>query len=285
MSPLFAVTAATGHLGRLVVEDLLGRVPADQVVAVVRDAAKAQPLADRGVAVRVAGYDDPDALAAALEGVDRVLLISGNELGRRVAQHTNVVEAAKTAGVAHLSYTSAPHADATDLILAPEHKGSEEAVRASGIPFALLRNNWYTENYVAAMEDVRGTGVLVSATGGGRVASATRADLAAGAAAVLTGEGHDDVVYELAGDEAWTFDELAAVMADVLGRPVRHEQVTPEERASQLVAAGTPEAAAGFVAALEANIAGGALADASGDLSRILGRPTTTLREALAAAV
>ena len=147
MSQTIAVTAATGHLGRLVIDELLERVPAEQVVAVVRDPAKADDIAAKGVDVRVADYDDPAALRAALEGVDRVLLISGNEVGQRVPQHTNVVHAAKDAGVSFIGYTSAPKAADTDLILAPEHKATEEVVQASGIPYSIMRNNWYYENY------------------------------------------------------------------------------------------------------------------------------------------
>ncbi len=283
MSQTIAVTAATGHLGELVIDELLERVPADQIVAVVRNPEKAQPIADKGVDVRVASYDDPAALRAALEGVDRVLLISGSEVGQRVSQHTNVVNAAKEAGVSFIGYTSAPKASDTDLILAPEHKATEEVIQASGIPYSIMRNNWYFENYGAVVEGARATGEIISGTDGGRIPAVPRSDLAAGHAVVLTSDGHENTVYEFAGDEAWTFDDFAATVSDVIGEPVTHRSVSPDEQVKVLVAAGLPEDTAGFLAALDANIAGGALEVPPGDLSRVLGRPTTTLREGVEA--
>ena len=285
MSQTIAVTAATGQLGRLVVDELLRRVAAEQVVAVVRDAGKAEPIAAKGVDVRVASYDDREALRTALRGVDRLLLISGNEVGRRVAQHTNVVEAAKDAGVSFIGYTSAPKASDTDLILAPEHKATEEVVQASGIPYSIMRNNWYSENYAQTAEVARETGEIISGTKGARIPSVPRSDLAAGHAAVLAGDGHANTVYEFAGDEAWTFDELAELLTELLGRPVTHRDVEPEEHVAALVAAGLPPETAEFVAALDANIAAGALDVGSHDLSRIVGRPTTPLSETLKASL
>jgi NAD(P)H dehydrogenase (quinone) len=269
----------------LVVDELLKLVPADQVVAVVRDAEKAKPIADKGVQVRVANYSDPEALKAALQGVDRVLLISGSEVGQRVPQHTNVVNAAKDAGVSFIGYTSAPKASDTDLILAPEHKATEEVIQASGIPYSIMRNNWYFENYGQTVEGAKATGEVVSATKGARIPAVPRADLAAGHAAVLTGEGHENTVYEFAGDEAWTWDEFAAALSDVLGTPVTHREVSGEELVEVLKGAGLDEGTAGFVAALDGNIATGALDVKKGDLSGILGRPTTTLRQFLEANV
>jgi NAD(P)H dehydrogenase (quinone) len=280
MSQTIAVTAATGHLGPLVIDELLQRVPAERVVAVVRNTEKAQPIADNGVEIRVAGYDDPTALEAALQGVDRVLIISGNEVGQRVPQHTNVVNAAKSAGVSFIGYTSAPKAADTDLLLAPEHKATEEVIKASGIPYSIMRNNWYTENYAGTIEGAKHTGEITSATNGGKIGGVPRADLAAGHAAVLAGEGHDNTVYEFAADEPWTFDEFAAALTDVLGRPVAHRNVSIEEQTAALTAAGLPPETAGFLAAIDGNIANGAL-DVTPDLGRIIGRPTTPLREAL----
>jgi NAD(P)H dehydrogenase (quinone) len=283
MSQTIAVTGATGQLGRLVVDELLLRVPASQVVAVVRDAAKAEPLAAKGVDVRVAAYDDPAALRTALQGVDRLLLISGSEVGRRVPQHTNVVEAAKAAGVSFIGYTSAPKANDTDLILAPEHKATEEVVQASGIPYSIMRNNWYFENYGSTVEGAKATGEIVSSANGGRIPAVSRSDLAAGHAAVLTGDGHDNTVYEFAGDQAWTWDEFAAELSDVVGKPVTHRSVSTEEHAAAMQAVGLDEGTAGFLAALDVNIAAGALEVGPGDLSGILGRPTLTLRQFLEA--
>ncbi|QZN85782.1 SDR family oxidoreductase [Cellulomonas sp. C5510] len=280
------VTGATGHLGRLVVEHLLADgVPAEQVVATGRRTERLADLAERGVRVAAVDYDSPETLAAALEGAEVVLLVSGSEVGRRVPQHRAVVEAAVAAGVRRLVYTSAPHADATPLVLAPEHKATEEIIRASGLTFTLLRNGWYTENYLGDVQQARESGEIVAAVGDGRVASAPRDDFAAAAAVVLRTEGHDDAVYELAGDVAWSFDELAAAASEVLGRPVVFRAVTSEQRRADLLAAGLDEGTAGFVVALEENTRDGLLAGGTGDLSRLIGRPTTPLVDGLRAAL
>lgn len=280
------VTGATGHLGRLVVEHLLADgVPAEQVVATGRRTERLADLAERGVRVAAVDYEDPATLAAALEGAEVVLLVSGSEVGRRVPQHRAVVDAAVAAGARRLVYTSAPHADTTPLVLAPEHKATEEIIRASGLTFTLLRNGWYTENYVGDVRQARESGEIVAAVGEGRVASAPRDDFAAAAAVVLRTEGHDDAVYELAGDVAWSFDELAAAASEVLGRPVSFRAVTSEQRRADLLAAGLDEGTAGFVVALEENTRDGLLAGGTHDLSRLLGRPTTPLVEGLRAAL
>ncbi|MEN1974746.1 SDR family oxidoreductase [Cellulomonas olei] len=280
------VTGATGHLGRLVVEHLLADgVPAEQVVATGRRTERLADLAERGVRVAAVDYEDPTTLAAALDGADVVLLVSGSEVGRRVPQHRAVVEAAVAAGARRLVYTSAPHADATPLVLAPEHKATEEIIRASGLTFTLLRNGWYTENYLGDVQQARESGEIVAAVGDGRVASALRDDFAAAAAVVLRTEGHDDAVYELAGDVAWSFDELAAAASEVLGRPVVFRAVTSEQRRADLLAAGLDEGTAGFVVALDENTRDGLLAGGTDDLSRLIGRPTTPLVDGLRAAL
>jgi NAD(P)H dehydrogenase (quinone) len=280
-----AVTGATGHLGHLVVQDLLKSTPAQDIVAIVRDASKAADLAAQGVQVRVAPYDDPPALRAALAGVDRLLLISSSEVGRRVQQHQNVIDAAKAAGVQYIAYTSAPLAATTSLILAPDHKATEELLIDSGVDFTFLRNNWYTENYLQQLNTARQTGKVVAAAGQGQVASASRADYAAGAAAVLLGSGHVGRIYELGGDDAWTYDELAAAIGEVIGKPVTYEPVDGATLVEILQSVGLDEGTAGFVAALDANIAAGALAEVTHDLSRLIGRPTTPLVEGLRAGV
>lgn len=280
------VTGATGHLGRLVVEHLLADgVPAEQVVATGRRTERLADLAERGVRVAAVDYDSPETLVAALEGADVVLLVSGSEVGRRVPQHRAVVEAAVAAGARRLVYTSAPHADASPLVLAPEHKATEEIIRASGLTFTLLRNGWYTENYLGDVQQARESGEIVAAVGDGRVASAPRDDFAAAAAVVLRTEGHDDAVYELAGDVAWSFDELAAAASEVLGRPVVFRAVTSEQRRADLLAAGLDEGTAGFVVALDENTRDGLLAGGTDDLSRLIGRPTTPLVDGLRAAL
>lgn len=278
-----AVTGATGQLGRLVVGSLLER--GSHVVAVVRDAARAVEVVPSGAEVRVASYDDRPALEAALAGVDTLVLVSGNEVGRRVQQHTNAVEAAAAAGVRRVVYTSAPHADDTPLVLAPEHQATEEVIAASGLAWTFLRNNWYHENYVAQVGQAAESGQLLGSAHDGRTASAARRDYAEAAAAAAVGEGHENRVYELAGDEAWTMPDLAAAISEVTGRPVRYVDVSTEEHVAALTAAGLDEGTAQFVAALDANIAAGTLADASGDLARLIGRPTTPLVEGLRAAL
>jgi NAD(P)H dehydrogenase (quinone) len=278
-----AVTAATGHLGSLIVRGLAGR--GHRVVAIARNAAKATALSGDDVEVRVADYSDPEGWAAALAGVERLVLVSGSEVGQRVAQHTTVVEAAKRAGVEWIAYTSAPHADTTTLVLAPEHKATEEVIAASGLAWTFLRNNWYTENYVAQLGPAAESGELIGSAGSGRVASASRQDFAEAAVAVATGEGHDTAVYELAGDVAWTMDDLAAAISEVTGRPVTYRNLSHDEHVAALQKAGLDEGTARFVAALDRDIAEGALSDASGDLQRLIGRPTTPLVEGLRAAL
>ncbi len=273
------VTGASGQLGRLVVQQLLDRCQATDVVAIVRDPGKAADLAGAGVELRVADYDDRPSLDAAVAGLDKLLLISSNELGRRFAQHKNVIDAAKAAGVKHVIYTSAPKATTSALILAPEHKATEEYLASSGLSYTVLRNNWYTENYAQSIQTARETGTLVAAAGEGRVASASRADYAEAAAVVLVGEGHEGKVYELSGDHAWDYNELAATIAEVTGTPCSYKAVEPAEIAAAMTAAGLDENVAGFVAALDGNIAEGALADATDDLATLTGRPTTPLKE------
>lgn len=279
------VTGATGKLGRLVVQELLDSQPAGDIVAIVRDEAKAADLAATGVQVRVASYDDPSALRSALAGVDKLLLVSSNEVGRRIPQHMNVIDAAKAAGVKHLVYTSAPKATTSALVLAPEHKATEEYLAQSGLTYTILRHGWYTENYVQAAQTAAQTGKLVSAAGKGRVASATRADYAAGAVAVLLGEGHEGKVYECSGDYAWDFDELANAISEISGKPVVYEPVSAPIMMGILRGGGLDEATAGFVAALDENTAAGLLSGCTGELSKLIGRPTTPLKEGLRTAM
>jgi len=279
---MIGVTGASGRLGRLVIAELLQRVPASEIVALARTPDKIADLAAQGVTVRRADYDDPSTLDAALAGVERLLLISGSEVGRRIAQHRNVVEAAVRAGVRFVAYTSILHADRTPLrALAEEHLATEEALRASGLAWTFLRNSWYTENYEDRARAAAATGELVGATGDARISSATRADYAAAAAVVLATDGHAGRIYELAGDEAWTMPDLAAVIGEVTGRPVIYRNLSPEEYKAYLVQQGTPPAVAEVLAALEAGIAQDALFDDSHQLSQLIGRPTTPLREAV----
>jgi NAD(P)H dehydrogenase (quinone) len=273
---MIVVTGATGQLGRLVVEGL--RKQGATVVAGARNPAAA---ADLGVEVRELDYDRPATVDAALVGADQVLLISGSEPGKRVPQHTAVVDAAKRAGVRQLVYTSALHADTTPLVLAPEHKATEEAILASGLPYTFLRNGWYHENYLDQIAQGAKTGEIVGAAGDGRVASAARKDFADAAVAVLTGSGHENKAYELSGDTAWTFSEFADEIGKVAGRSVAYRSLPPAEFQQLLVDQGTPAEVAGFVAALEQNIADGTLADTPGHLRTLIGRPTTPVADTI----
>lgn len=283
---MIAVTGATGHLGRLIVENLLDRgVAPGEIVAIARNPEKAQELAARGVQLRQADYTRPETLVAALQGVEKLLLVSGSELGQRLAQHTNVVRAARAAGVRLLAYTSILNADRSKMQLAAEHLASEELIRASGIPFVLLRNSWYLENYTENLGPALEHGSLLGSAEDGRVSAATRADYAAAAAAVVTGEGHENRVYELGGDEAFTLSGLAEIISRESGRPVAYRDLPEEEYAQALMSFGLPEPVARMLADSDRGIARGELFTESGDLRRLIDRPTTPPREAVAAAL
>ncbi|MDW4908330.1 NAD(P)H-binding protein [Streptomyces sp. ADMS] len=277
------VTGATGHLGRHVVEQLLEKVPADQITAVVRDAEKASGFAARGVKIAVADYNQPETYDGVIAAGDKVLLISGNEFDKgRVGQHKVVLDAAKAAGAALLAYTSAP--GTLTAALADDHKGTEAAILESGVPYSLLRNGWYNENYTEQLPVVLEHGVT-QAAGEGRVASAARADYAAAAVAVLTGEGHENTTYELSGDTNWSFAEYAAEVSRQSGKDVAYNAVSVEVLIGILTGVGLPEGLATILAGVDASIEQGQLAGTPGDLSRLTGRPTTPIAESIAAAL
>lgn len=283
--PTYAVTGATGQLGRLVVTELLTRgTPAADVVAIARTPARAADLAALGVAVREADYSVPATLPAALAGVDVLLLVSGSEVGQRVAQHAAVVDAAKAAGVGRIAYTSALRADTTQLSLAAEHRVTEDHIRASGVPFMFLRNGWYTENYTDQIGQYLAQGAITSATGDAGVAAATRADYAGATAAALTGDSPADAVYELGGTP-FTMTDLAAAVSAATGTTVVHHDVSAEELIAVLRGGGLDEGTARFVADLDVATARGDLDTSSDDLVRLLGRPSTPLADAVRAAV
>ncbi|MFD7685353.1 NAD(P)H-binding protein [Streptomyces sp. NPDC059781] len=278
------VTGATGHLGRHVVDQLLEKVPAEQVTAVVRNAEKAADLAGRGVRIAVADYNAPETFDGLFAAGDKVLLISGNEFDKgRVGQHRVVIDAARAAGAALLAYTSAP--GSLTAALADDHRATEEVLLGSGVPYVLLRNGWYHENYTENLAPVLEHNAVVAAAGEGRISSASRADYAAAAVAVLTGEGHENKTYELGGDEAWSLAEYAAELSRRTGREIAYNQVTPEALTGILTGAGVPEPMAAVLAGVDVSIGKGELVVDSGDLSRLAGRPTTPLAEAVAAAL
>jgi NAD(P)H dehydrogenase (quinone) len=276
----YAVTGTTGHLGPLVVRELLARgVPAADVVALARTPEKA---ADLGVPVRRADYSDTATLPEALAGADVLLLVSGSEVGRRVAQHTAVIEAAKTAGVQRVAYTSIANADHSTNPLQPEHKATEDVLRASGLPFTIFRNNWYLENYTGQVPQYLATGEVLGIDGDARIGAATRADMAAATTAALLDEGTAGATFELSGPPI-TLAGLAEAVTDVTGTKVAYRDVTPEELTAILRGTGLDDGTAGFVVALEESVARGDLDVPGDDLERLLGRPATTLADALRA--
>lgn len=280
------VTGATGHLGRLTVQALLERgVDRGEIVASGRNPDRLAALDAEGLPTVAIDLSDIETLRAAFKGADKVLLVSGNEVGQRVTQHQNAIRAAAEAGVDLLVYTSAPHAGTTSLQLAAEHRATEEALQADGVPFAVLRNGWYFENYTAQIPVYLQQGRIVGAAGEGRISAAARADYAAAAAAVLTTEGHVGAIYELGGDEAFSMPELAAELSRQAGREIPYENLTVDAYLQVLIGAGLPEPLAAIYADSDRGIAAGELLIETGDLRRLTGRPATTLPEAIAAAL
>ena len=280
---MYAITGATGQLGRLVIDTLLESVPPAQIVAIVRSAAKAADLAARGVQIRVADYEQPASLVAALAGVDKLLLISSSEIGRRAAQHRAVIDAAKAARVSLLAYTSVLHADRSTLGLAEEHRQTEQMLKASGVPTVLLRNGWYSENHAAGIPAALAHGALFGASADGRIASAARRDYAQAAAAVLLRDGQAGQVHELAGDDAWTLAELAAEISRQSGKTIMPRNLPKADYEAALLGAGLPAPVAALIADSDAQAAGGALFDDGRQLSRLIGRATTPLSATVAA--
>ncbi len=277
-----AVTGATGQLGRIVVQELKKKAEPSGIVALARDTAKA---ADLGVEARAADYDRPDTLDAALAGVDVLLLISSSEVGRRGPQHANVIAAAKKAGVGRIVYTSVLRADTSPLGLAPEHLETEAALKASGLAYTILRNGWYTENYLASIPGALQAGAFIGSAGDGKISSATRQDFAEAAVAALRGEGHEGKTYELAGDDAYTLADLAAEISRQTGKDIPYKDLPVADYAAALKGAGVPETLAEMLAAIDVDVSNGALFDDGRQLSALIGRPTTPLSVAVAAAL
>lgn len=282
---MIAVTGATGQLGRFVIDALLKKVPAGEIVAAVRTPAKAADLAALGVIVRQADYGQPETLEAAFAGVDKLLLISGSEVGQREAQHKAVIEAARAAGVNFIAYTSLLHADTSPLGLGVEHRATEALLKASGIPFALLRNGWYSENYAASIPPALAHHAFIGAAGEGRIASAARQDYAEAAAEVITREDQAGKVYELAGDDSYTLAQFVAEIAAQSGEKVDYVNLSQSEFAAALKNAGLPEGLAEMLADSDAGAEKGGLFDDSRQLSQLIGRPTTTWQAVIRAAL
>ncbi|MCX9046353.1 SDR family oxidoreductase [Citrobacter portucalensis] len=278
---MIAITGATGLLGQHVIESLLKTVPASQIAAIVRNPAKATALSQQGITVRQADYSDEAALTAALQGIDKLLLISSSEVGQRAPQHRNVINAAKAAHVKFIAYTSLLHADTSPLGLADEHVATEKMLAESGIAYALLRNGWYTENYLASAPAALEHGVFIGAAGEGKIASATRADYAAAAARVISEDGHAGKTYELAGDAGWTLSQLAAELAKQSGKKVVYQNLSEADFAAALKGVGLPAGLADMLADSDTGASKGGLFDDSHTLSKLIGRPTTSLADSV----
>jgi NAD(P)H dehydrogenase (quinone) len=282
---MIAITGASGQLGRLVIQALLKRVPASDLVALVRDTGKVQDLITQGVTVRVADYSQPQSLIPALEGVERLLLISSSEIGQRTAQHKAVIDAAKQVGVTLLAYTSLLHADRSALALATEHRETEQLLQDSGIPHALLRNGWYHENYTAGIPAALAHGAILGCAQQGKIASAARADYALAAAEVLMRENQAGCVYELAGETAYTLSELADEVTRQAGTTVRYHDMSEVEYRAALMAVGFPQAFAALLADSDTAAAQGHLYGTGDDLRHLLQRPSTPISAAVKSAL
>jgi NAD(P)H dehydrogenase (quinone) len=282
---MIVITGANGQLGQLVITELLKKTAASNIVAAVRNVAKAQHLAALGVQVREADYGRRDTLDSAFRGAEKILLISSSELGQRVAQHRNVIDAARRAGAKLLAYTSVLRADTSVLGLAEEHRATEAAIRASGLPYTLLRNGWYLENYSAHLEPVLAHGAVLGAAGEGRISAASRVDYAAAAAAVLSAQTAPEPVYELAGEASFTLAQLAAEVARQSGKEIVYHDMPEAQFKSVLLEMGVPEAMAQLLSDSDAGAQQGALEGSGAALRALIGRPTATLADALKAAL
>lgn len=282
---MIVITGANGQLGRLVIQSLLKKIPATEIVAAVRSPEKANDIAALGVQVRQADYNNPDTLDVAFKGADKVLLISSSEVGSRVAQHQAVIDAAKRAGVKLLAYTSLLKADTSPLALASEHLATEQAIKASGIPYVLLRNGWYTENYAASIQPALAHGVFIGSAGAGKIASASRADYAEAAANVISSDGQAGKIYELAGDDFYTLADFANEISKQAGKSIAYQDLPEATFAEALVGAGLPPPFAALLADSDVGASKGGLFDESHQLSNLIGRPTTAYASVIAAAL
>jgi NAD(P)H dehydrogenase (quinone) len=282
---MIVITGATGQLGRLVIDSLLKKVPAADLVAAVRNVEKAKDIAALGIQVRQADYNQPASWNAALQGADKVLLISSSEIGQRTQQHRVVIDAAKRAGGKLLAYTSILHADTSVLALAAEHRETEAAIRASGLPFVLLRNGWYTENYAMGIPTALSLGAVYGCAGDGRISSAVRANYAEAAAAILTSDNQAGKVYELAGDTSFTLSEFSAEISRQSGKTINYVNLSEAEYKKALLGAGLPEFLAEVLANSDTGVSTGALFDDGKQLSKLIGRPTSAWETAVSAAL
>lgn len=280
-----AITGATGQLGTLVLDHLLKKIPASHLIALVRDTKKAQAFKEQGVEIRHFNYDQAETLSPALKGVDKVLFISASEIGRRSDQHKAIIEAAQHAQIPHLVYTSVINADTSELGLAEEHRETEALIKASGINYTILRNNWYSENYLAGLPQIIEAGALYGAAAESQINSASRVDLAEAAANVLTNDGHINKTYELAGSNTFTFKDLAAFIAEAANKPIHYQNLTAEEYHAALIQVGLPIYVVNVIVDADIQAQKGALFNPSKDLENLLGRKTTPIQDLIKALV
>lgn len=282
---MIVVTGASGQLGKLVINFLLEKIPASEIIAAVRNPEKAKDLSELGVQVRQADYNDPESLTHAFKGAEKILLISSSEIGQRTAQHTNVIAAAKQANVRAIAYTSLLKADTSPLALASEHLETEQELKASGVPFVILRNGWYTENYTASIPAALAHNAFIGSAGDGKIASAAREDYAAAAATVLLNPVISGTIYELAGDDAYTLAEFTNEIAKQSGKAVSYVNLSQDEFAAALEGAGLPKPFAALLADSDVGASKGGLFDDSHQLSKLIGRPTKSYNSVIKAAL
>ena len=274
-----AITGATGQLGHYVIQALLTKTDAQNIVALVRDLNKAQHLKAQGVELRHFDYDQTETLAPALEGIDKLLLISANEIGRRTPQHQAVIQAAQQSKVPYIAYTSLLNADASTLGLSQEHRETEALIKNSGLTYTFLRNNWYTENYLAGLSHAIESGTLYGAANDGKISSASRIDYAEAAATVLISDAHENKIYELAGSTAFTLQDLADAISEVSGQAVQYKNLTSEQYHKGLVQAGLPTGLVDVIVDADVKTQTGAMFSDSKDLEQLIGRKTTSIQE------
>ncbi|MEX3899537.1 SDR family oxidoreductase [Paraburkholderia sp. BR10954] len=282
---MIAITGANGNLGRLIVKGLLQAVPAGQIVAAVRSPEKADDLRALGVQIREADYDRPQTLVEAFKGVEKLLLISAVQLGERFRQHRAVIDAARQTGVKLIAYTSLLRADTSNLILADEHNRTEAYLKNSGVDFVVLRNGWYVENHTSGLAAALANSAIIGSAGEGRFAAASRADFADAAVTVLTQPGHANQTYELAGDHAYSLAELAAEVSKQTDRTIEYNHLPASDLEAALLGFGLPKMIVDVVVDADLKASAGELNSDSRDLSRLLGRSTTTLTEAVKVAL
>lgn len=272
------ITGATGQLGSLVIDHLKSKTAAENIVGLVRNQEKAVGL---GVESRAFDYNDAETLKQSLSGIDYLLLISSSEVGQRARQHKNVIEAAKEAGVKWIVYTSLLHADTSTLSLADEHLATEALLAEAGIPVTILRNGWYTENYLGSVDSALKAGAFIGSAGEGKISSAARNDFAEAAAVVITDPQHQGKVYELAGDESYTLSDLAAEVSKQEGKEIPYNNLEEAQYAGILESVGLPAGLAQAIAGWDLSASKGDLFDDSKTLSKLIQRPTTPLSESV----